>query len=85
MTIASELLSSCMDAGQASRYVPPNDVDHVRDEIRRLARGRDVHIRTAVLEGSLVVIARLDSDVWSNDTAVMREKFGLSTNGRAES
>lgn len=77
MTVATRLLEQCIETGQASQYVPPNDVDHVRDEIRRLARTRDVHIRTAVLEDSLVVIARLDADIWGDDSPTMRRKLGV--------
>lgn len=77
MTIASRMLDACVADGQASHYVPPPQVDQVRDELRRLARARDIHVRTAVLEDALVVVARVDAALWNDDTPTMRRKLGL--------
>lgn len=45
-----------------------------RQQIRRVARSRYLHVRTAILHGVLL-LARTDAELWEQPVAVMREKL----------
>jgi hypothetical protein len=56
------------------RIESEDDATRVRLELRRLARRDGVHMRTARIRDTVVVV-RLDAAVWHEDTATMRRKL----------
>ena len=58
----------------AHRISPDDDIPAVRETIRRLARAASLRIRTAVIDGVLVVV-RADAKIWTDPTNVMRSKL----------
>lgn len=73
--LAAQLWRTCQADGQAVRRVDPADQEAVRAAIRVTAREHDVHVRTAVLDDDVVVVARTDAAIWDDDTATMRRKL----------
>ena len=77
--LAESLLDAAVDDEQvAHRIVPSDDVPSIRAAVRRLARSKGVMIRTAVIDGVLVVV-RADAKVWTDTTAEMRRKLSPSS------
>ena len=72
---AVEMLEECVRTGQAARRVGTNAAgEDIRHELRQLARTQQVRIRTALMN-DVVVVARTDAALWSDDTATMRSKL----------
>jgi hypothetical protein len=73
--MAREMLAECRDREQSARTVPDDgEAALVRAEVRRLAAGAGVRIRTARLDTTVVVV-RLDAAVWHEDAATMRREL----------
>lgn len=73
--VARTMFEQACDEGQSARRVPDGaQADAVREELRRLGRDAGVRLRTARLD-DLVVVARLDAAIWTDDTATMRSKL----------
>jgi len=61
--------------GQSARMVREDvAAAEVRDALRGRGREAGVRLRTARMDG-LVVAARLDATIWTDDTATMRAKL----------
>ena len=58
----------------AHRLDSGDDVEAVRQQVRRLARERGIGIRTAVM-GDVLVVVRADAAIWAEPAATMREKL----------
>jgi hypothetical protein len=50
------------------------EAEGLRAALRRLGRARDVRLRTARMDET-VVVARLDAQLWQDDRATMRAKL----------
>jgi hypothetical protein len=74
-TLAARLLTDAeTDEQVAYRLGAHDDADALRAGIRSLARSRGTRIRTAVMDGVLVVVLA-DAAIWSEPAAVMRRKL----------
>ena len=69
------MFAECVEAEQSARRIG-SDVDAaaVRERLRGLGRERDVRIRTARVDDTVVVV-RLDAAVWDESSEVMRRKL----------
>ena len=73
--LARALVARARDRGQAVvRCDDTIPTDEVRARIRSLARDDRMPVRTAMIDDVLVV-ARLDAQLWSDDTPTMRAKL----------
>ena len=73
--LAAVLLDEALQREQSARRVPSDgDAEAVRRTVRRLARERDVRIRTARMADTVVVVLA-DAAIWSDDAATMRAKL----------
>ncbi|WP_139210070.1 hypothetical protein [Microlunatus flavus] len=73
--LAETMFAEALAAGQSTRAVADDAVaDEVRQALRDLGRTADVRLRTARMN-DLVVVARLDAAIWTDDTATMRAKL----------
>ena len=73
--LAEALLAAAIAEEQGVRRVADDaDAAAVRARVRVLARERGARIRTARLEGTVVVV-RTDAAVWHEDAATMRRKL----------
>ena len=68
------LQTAVRDEQCVRRIESEDDATRVRLELRKLARRDGVHMRTARI-GDTVVVVRLDAAVWNEDTATMRRKL----------
>ncbi len=78
------LRAAVRDEQCVRRIESEDDATRVRLELRRLARRDGVHMRTARI-GDTVVVVRLDAAVWHEDAATMRRKLsptGTTPTGR---
>ena len=73
--LADAMFAETVAAGQSARTVADDTrADEVREALRALGREAGVRLRTARMD-DLVVVARLDAAIWSDDTATMRAKL----------
>lgn len=72
--VAALMLAECAARGQSARRVADPEADGLRAELRVLARAQRMRIRTARID-DVVVVARLDAQLWSDDAATMRTKL----------
>lgn len=73
--LARALVDRARDRGQAVvRCDATIPVDEVRARVRSLARDAGMPVRTAMIDDVLAV-ARVDAELWSDDTPTMRAKL----------
>lgn len=75
MSVVEDMYDECLARGQSARTVPDaKDRVLVRSGLRRGARSAGVKVRTADRDG-VVLVARVDAQVWHDDAATMRAKL----------
>lgn len=76
MSLAEKLLAQAVAEGQcAHRIAADDDVPALRAEIRRLARAQNIRIRSGIIDESIVAVATIESPLWREPTAIMRQKL----------
>ena len=73
--LTREMLEQCIRVGQSARRVTDDtEAKTLRATLRHAARLRQLRIRTARINDT-VVLVRVDSELWTDDTATMRAKL----------
>ena len=76
---AAAMMAECVSVGQSARRVTSAAVvEPLRAALRSLARERQLHVRTAVMD-DVVVIVRTDADIWNDDSATNEAQAGAPT------
>lgn len=75
--IAADMWRTARSTEQCTRSVADDELAaRVRAEVRALAATDGIGVRTARIDGAVVVV-RVDAAVWSEDAATMRAKLEL--------
>lgn len=73
--LAEMMFVETLAEGQSARYVRDDGrAAAVREALRECGRAAGVRLRTARMD-DIVVVARLDADLWRDDRATMRRKL----------